>query len=254
MTTSSPSSPNGRTIALVTGANKGLGREIARQLAARGLTVLATARDAQRGEHAALQLSAHGDVRFVELDVTDQASIDAAAAGIGQEFGRLDVLVNNAGVAANEPAPSDITADAVRDVFTTNVFGTVAVTSTMLPLLRRSPAGRIVNLSSTQGSLTLAADPESPYGGGPNTLAYNASKTAVNAITLAYANDLRDTPIKVNAASPGYVKTDLNDNRGTVSVDQGATVPVLLATLDQDGPTGTFVMDNGSSHGEPAPW
>ena len=254
MPTSSPSSPNGRTIALVTGANKGIGREIARRLASLGFTVLATARNAQRGEQAARELSEHGDVRFIQLDVTDQASIDAAAAKTGQDFGRLDVLVNNAGVATNEPAPSDVTADAVRDAFTTNVFGMVAVTNAMLPLLRRSHAGRIVNLSSTQGSLTLAADTQNPYGGGPNLLAYNASKTAVNAMTLAYANDLRDTPIKVNAASPGYVKTDLNYNSGSLSVDQGATVPVRLATLDQDGPTGTFIMENGTPHGEPAPW
>jgi NAD(P)-dependent dehydrogenase (short-subunit alcohol dehydrogenase family) len=141
-----------------------------------------------------------------------------------------------------------------RSRLETNVFGIVAVTHAMLPLLRRSPAGRIVNMSSSQGSLALAADTENPYGGGPNLLAYNASKAAVNAITLAYANELRNTTIKVNSASPGYVKTDLNYNTGVLSVEQGATVPVLLATLDQDGPTGAFIKENGSPTGAPAPW
>jgi NAD(P)-dependent dehydrogenase (short-subunit alcohol dehydrogenase family) len=253
MTASTPS-PDGRTVALVTGANKGIGREIARQLATQGMVVLASARDPERGEQAAAELRVHGDVHFIQIDVTDQASIDTASERIEREFGRLDVLINNAAISTDQQLPpTEVTVDQVRRAFETNVLGIVAVTHTMLPLLHRSPAARIVNMSSTQGSLALAADQDNPYGG-PNLLAYNSSKAAVNAITLAYANELRETRIKINAASPGHVKTDLNYNTGVLTVEQGATVPVHLATLDPTGPTGAFINENGTPQGAPAPW
>jgi NAD(P)-dependent dehydrogenase (short-subunit alcohol dehydrogenase family) len=241
--------------ALVTGANKGLGREIARRLASLEMVVFAGSRDEQRGRAATNDLRAEGlDVRYLHLDVTDQGSIEAAAAVIDKEFGHLDVLVNNAGISLDrQRPPSEITVDVLRHTYETNVFGAAAVTLAMLPLLRRSSSARIVNMSSTQGSLSLAADRDHPYGGGPNLLAYNSSKTALNAISLAFANELRGTGIKVNSASPGYVATDLNRRSGVMTVEQGARVPVYLATLDDDGPSGAFIGEN-SPHGEPASW
>jgi NAD(P)-dependent dehydrogenase (short-subunit alcohol dehydrogenase family) len=243
-------------VALVTGANKGLGREISLRLAGLGMTILAGARDEQRGRAAVAELTAEGhDVRLLQLDVTDQASVDAAARQIDQELGRLDVLVNNAGISADQRRPpSGISVDVLRLTYETNVLGAAAVILAMLPLLRRSTSARIVNMSSTQGSLSMAADGPKPYGGGPNLLAYNSSKTALNAITLAFANELRGTGIKVNSASPGYVATDLNHHSGVLSVEAGARVPVYLATLDNDGPTGVFIGENGTSHGQPEPW
>jgi NAD(P)-dependent dehydrogenase (short-subunit alcohol dehydrogenase family) len=241
--------------ALVTGASRGLGREIARRLASLEMTVFAGSRDEQRGRAATNDLRAEGlDVRHLHLDVTDQRSIEAAAEAIDKEFGHLDVLVNNAGISLDrQRPPSEITVDVLRRTYETNVFGAVAVTLAMLRLLRRSSSARIVNMSSTQGSLRLAANLDDPYGGGPNLLAYNSSKTALNAISLAFANELRGTRIKVNSASPGYVATDLNHHSGVLTVEQGARVPVYLATLDDDGPSGAFIGEN-SPHGEPASW
>ncbi|MEU5885120.1 SDR family oxidoreductase [Spirillospora sp. NPDC047279] len=226
------------TNALITGANKGIGFETARQLGAQGISIIVGARSAERGEKAAAELAAEGiDARFVRLDVTDEASIQDAAAQITS----LDILINNAGIAPVEAsvAPSALSLAALRRTYDTNVFGVVAVTNTMLPLLRRSPAGRIVNLSSELGSLAILADPDSPFF--PfNLLAYNSSKTALNGVTLAYAKELADTPIKVNAANPGYCATDLNAHTGPRSAAQGAAEVVRLATLPADGPTGTF--------------
>lgn len=247
-----------KRVALVTGANKGIGLQIARDLAAHGLTVLVGSRDLAKGEAAARSIGP--DAHAVPLDVTDQTSIAAAAVRIRGEFGRLDVLVNNAGIAyAGKPGtpfeermktnvPSTGSLDNMRAVFETNVFGVAAVTQAMLPLLREAPAGRIVNVGSSAGSLTRGSDPnwEHRHVFG---LAYSPSKAALNAITLALANELETTNIKVNVACPGYTATDLNDHRGTRTVEQGARQAVRLALIGPDGPTGTFSDEDG-----PVPW
>jgi len=226
------------TIALVTGANKGIGLETAQQFGARGFTVLAGARDEERGREAERELRLAGvDARFVPLDVTDEASVRQAADWIGREYGRLDILVNNAGIARGNP-PSQTDLDAVREVYEVNVFGVIRVTNAMLPLLRRAPAARIVNVSSEVGSISSMTDPASPLAQLPAGLAYPSSKSALNMITAMYARELRDTPIKVNAANPGYTKTDLNRNSGFRSVTEGAEATVYLATLPADGPSG----------------
>jgi len=218
-------------VALVTGANKGIGHAIASALAARGLTVLVGARDAARGEAAAQRIA--GDARSCPLDVTRADSIAAAVSRIQRELGRLDVLVNNAGIATFGTA-STTPLDAVRAVFETNVFGVIAVTQAMLPLLRAAPAGRIVNVSTRLGSLTSITDPNFP------------SKSALNAVTVAFAQELADTNIKVNAACPGHTATDLNGHSGPRTVGEAAQEPVRLALLGDDGPTGTFSNDAGT--------
>jgi len=246
-----------KRVALVTGANKGIGLQIAKELVAHGLTVLVGSRDRRHGETAAKSLGANA--RAIQLDVRDLASVTAAADRIRKEYGRLDVLVNNAGVShsgtAGRPLQeiaeagrmSVVSLDEVRAVFETNVFGVIAVTQAMLPLLREAPAGRIVNVSSTSGSLTWNSDPANPHRKMFGT--YSASKTALNAITLAFAADLESTRIKVNAACPGFTATDLNNFQGTRTVEEAAREPVRLALLGQDGPTGTFSDENG-----PVPW
>ncbi len=229
------------TIALITGANKGIGLETARQLGARGITVLAGARDEERGRQAERELREvlgdAGEVRFVPLDVTDPESVKQAADWIDKEYGHLDILVNNAGMAGGGP-PSETDLDAMREVYETNVFGVIMVTNAMLPLLRRAPAARIVNVSSEVGSITSMTDPASPLAQMPAGLAYPSSKATLNMITAMYAKELRDSPIKVNAANPGYTKTDLNRNTGFRSVAEGAEASVHLATLGADGPSG----------------
>ena len=232
-------------VALVTGANKGIGLEIARQLAHQGGTVLIGARDEQRGQEAAKTLQNEGaEAHFIHLDVTDQATIDAVVQKIESEFGRLDILVNNAALALDRTPPSQLDMEILRRTYETNFFGVFAVTKALLPLLRKSEAGRIVNMSSGLGSLTQTSDPNWPFAE-VNLLAYNSSKTALNALTVQFANELRSTPIKVNAADPGYVATDLNDHRGYRTVQQGATAPVRLATLPADGPTGSCYDEDG---------
>jgi NAD(P)-dependent dehydrogenase (short-subunit alcohol dehydrogenase family) len=226
------------TIALITGANKGIGLETARQLGARGFTVLAGARDQERGLEAERALRADGaDARFVRLDVTDDGSVQEAAGWIEREYGHLDILVNNAGIARGNP-PSQTDLDLMREVYEVNVFGVIRVTNAMLPLLRRAPAARIVNVSSEVGSISSTNDPASPLAQMPASLAYPSSKSALNMVTAMYAKELRDTPIKVNAANPGYTKTDLNRNSGFRSVAEGAEASVYLATLPADGPSG----------------
>ena len=233
-------------IALITGANKGIGFEIARQLGEQGNVVLIGARDEVRGKQAADSLAARGIAAVpMRIDVTDVTSIADAATQIEQRYGRLDILVNNAGIAGGfTAAPSAATADDMREVYETNVFGVVSVTNAMLPLLRRSAAGRIVNLSSHMGSLTLNSDPGSPFAG-INLIAYQSSKTALNAITLAYEKELRGTPIKVNAALPGMVATDLNNHRGQRTPAAGAMIAVRLALLDDSGPSGACLSEDG---------
>jgi NAD(P)-dependent dehydrogenase (short-subunit alcohol dehydrogenase family) len=248
------------TIALITGANKGIGFATARQLGALGWTVLGGTRDALAGEQAARELASAGaDVRFLQLDVTDEASIAATASFIEAEFGRLDVLVNNAGIARADGGgkPSETTLETLRTVYETNVLGVVAVTNAMLPLLRRARAARIVNVSSEVGSISSMTDPASPLFG-MASVPYPSSKAALNMITAMYAQELRDTPIKVNAANPGYCATDLNGRKGFRTPDQGASVSVHLATLPPDGPTGTlwghlWTRDGGDDNGI-LPW
>ncbi|WP_329136496.1 SDR family oxidoreductase [Streptomyces sp. NBC_01476] len=237
-------------VVLVTGANKGIGYETARQLGERGAVVLVGARDEVRGKQAADSLTELGVTALpVRIDVTDATSVAEAAAGIERRHGRLDVLVNNAGIAGGfTGAPSRATADDLREVYETNVFGVVTVTNAMLPLLLRSPAGRIVNMSSHIGSLTLHADPHSPVAA-VNMIAYQSSKTALNALTLAYAKELRETPVKVNAAHPGVVATDINHHRGQRTPAQGAAIAVHLALLDAGGPSGASLSEDG-----PVPW
>jgi NAD(P)-dependent dehydrogenase (short-subunit alcohol dehydrogenase family) len=230
------------TNALITGANKGIGFETARLLGERKITVLLGARDKALGEKAAHTLRERDiDAQFIHLDVTDDASITQAAAWIESEHGKLDILVNNAGIARGDGRgkPSETTLATLRTVYETNVFGVVAVTNAMLPLLRRAPAARIVNVSSEVGSITSMTDPESPLWP-MASVPYPSSKTALNMITAMYAKELRDTPIKVNAANPGYCATDLNRNSGFRTAEQGAEVSVHLATLPEDGPSGVL--------------
>lgn len=246
------------TIALITGANKGIGLATARQLGARGMTVLVGARDAARGGEAADKLRAEGvDARFVPLDVTDAASVAAAAELVEREYGHLDVLVNNAGIirADGSALPSETTLDTLREVYETNVFGVVAVTNALLPLLRRAPAARIVNVSSEVGSIAVMTDPEGALFA-LTSIPYPSSKTALNMVTAMYAKELRDTPIKVNAANPGYCATDLNHHSGFRTAEEGAEVSVHLATLPADAPSGLlwgYQMDAGGGYGV-LPW
>jgi NAD(P)-dependent dehydrogenase (short-subunit alcohol dehydrogenase family) len=232
-----------KTIALITGANKGIGFATARNLAARGVTVLLGARDADRGRAAEKALASSGaDARYVPLDVTGVTSAVEAAAWIESEYGQLDVLVNNAGIARGDGRglPSETTVETLREVFDTNVFGVVVVTNAMLPLLRRAPAPRIVNVSSEAGSIASMTDPHSPLWVMGASVPYPASKTALNMLTAMYAKELRDTPAKVNAANPGYCATDLNGHHGFRSPEQGAEVVAHLATLPGDGPSGVL--------------
>jgi NAD(P)-dependent dehydrogenase (short-subunit alcohol dehydrogenase family) len=228
-------------ITLITGANKGIGFEIARQLGRAGHLVLLGARNATLGEAATAALTSEGvDARFMHIDLGNLATIQAAAAAIDAEFGRLDVLVNNAGIAdrADGP-PSKASIDAVRRIFDTNFFGTLAVTQGMLPLLRKSTSARIVNVSSELGSLTNNSDPEwafAPY----KVLGYNASKAAVNMLTVQLASELKEAGIKVNSADPGFTATDLNNHRGSQTIPEGAAAAIRLALLPEDGPSGGF--------------
>jgi NAD(P)-dependent dehydrogenase (short-subunit alcohol dehydrogenase family) len=229
-------------LALITGANKGIGYEVARQLGTRGMTVFAGARDADRGAAAERTLRDVGvDAHHVPLDVSDQETIDRAAQRIEAEYGRLDVLVNNAAITGGPESglPSQTPLSILRQVYETNVFGVVALTNAVLPLLRQAPAARIVNVSSEVGSIQSTLDRDGPLWR-MTSIPYVSSKTALNMVTAQYAKELWDTPIKVNAANPGYCATDLNNHSGFRTAEQGAEVIVYLATLPEDGPTGTF--------------
>lgn len=228
-------------IALVTGATRGIGRETVRQLAAAGVHVLLAGRDRDKAVQAALALQAEGlPVEAIALDVTDDASIAAAVEDVAQRHGRLDILVNNAGVFLDDmaKAPSAQTLSTWRTTFDTNLFAVVATTQAFLPLLRRSDAARIVNVSSILGSIAEHLDPASPIYG-YKVPAYDASKTALNAWTVHLAHELRDTAIKVNAIHPGSVKTDMNAN-GDLDIVTGAKSSVAMALLGADGPTGSY--------------
>jgi NAD(P)-dependent dehydrogenase (short-subunit alcohol dehydrogenase family) len=234
-----------QTIALVTGANKGIGYEIAVGLGALGWSIGVGARDAERREVAVQKLRAAGvDAFSVPLDVTDDASVAAAAALIAERAGRLDVLVNNAGVTGGrQQMPTTVDLEAVRAAVETNVIGVIRVTNAMLPLLRRSASPRIVNMSSSVGSLTRQTTPGTETG--PISAAYAPSKTFLNAVTVQYVKELRDTNILINAGCPGFCATDLNGFRGVRTPEQGAAIAIRLATLPDDGPTGGFFEDAG---------
>jgi NAD(P)-dependent dehydrogenase (short-subunit alcohol dehydrogenase family) len=238
---------NEKTTALVTGANKGIGRETARRLAELGITVLVGARDRGRGESAVRSLrETSPDVHLVLIDVADEASIASAAAEVAARFGRLDVLVNNAAIAIGSGPPSKQDVASMRELFATNVFGLIAVTQAFLPLLEKAPAARVVNVSTRLASLGLSADPDHAVSQQGALFGYAASKTAVNAFTVRLANELRSKSVKVNSACPGFVATDLNQHRGVRTVQQGAEIIVRLATLQDDGPTGGFFDDAGA--------
>ncbi|MGA8183238.1 MAG: SDR family oxidoreductase [Terriglobia bacterium] len=228
-------------VALITGAYKGLGFEIARQLARQGLHVVIGARDLAKARAAADKIAAEGGAASaVELDVNDAAEIEAVAKRFDTQFGKIDVLVNNAGVFLDQGvAPSALSEETLRQTFDANFFGPFAVTRAFIPLLKKSEAGRIVNVSSTLGSLTVSGDPNSPFYG-VNSLAYQSSKAALNALTVLFAKALNGTAVKVNSACPGWVRTDMGGEAAPLSVEQGADTPVWLATLDNGGPTGGF--------------
>jgi len=231
-------------VALVTGGNKGIGIAIVRGLANKGFTVLLGARSLEAGQAAADTVD--GDVRPVVLDVTDQAQIDALAAKVDDEFGHLDVLVNNAGVNTftfhpmdHLPKPTEETVDDMKNVYEVNVFAVVRMMNAFLPLLNKAEAPRVVNVTSKRGSI----GEEGAWVGQPS-MVYSSSKTALNALTVHYAREFAHTKLKINGAAPGHVATDFNNFRGTRTPDEGAAVAVRLATLTADGPTGTVFEDD----------
>ena len=249
-----------KQVALVTGANQGIGLQIAKDLVAHGFVVLVGSRNLERGETAAREVGP--EAHALQLDVTDSASIDAAARRVRAEFGRLDVLIQNAAISrtgkpegqsvedyAKTVRPSNVSLDEMRAVWDTNVFGVLAVYQAMLPILKSTPGARIVNVSSGVGSLTTNSDPAFPFRGifGP---VYPASKTALNALTLAMALELEPEGIRVCAVTPGFTKTNLNAFQGTETVEQGAREAVRVALLGPDSPTGTFTRWEGQT----VPW
>jgi len=243
---------NHKKIAVITGANKGIGLETARQLGQQGITVFVGARDADKAETAAAELRKTGfDAHGLVLDVTQAETIRKAAAEVERAHGHLDILVNNAGVMVDdkEKKVSEQSLEIWRQTFETNLFGLIATTAAFLPLLRKSEAGRIVNLSSILGSITYHATPGSPVYESKDTPAYNASKSAVNAYTVQLAYELKDTQIKVNAAHPGWVKTEMGGEGAMMEIEDGAKTSVALATLGPDGPNGAYVH-----LGDPLPW
>jgi NAD(P)-dependent dehydrogenase (short-subunit alcohol dehydrogenase family) len=245
-------SANTEKIALITGANKGIGLETARQLGGLGVTILLGARDCAKADAAADVLRSSGiKARAVKLDVNSEADRQSVAKLIEQDYGRLDILINNAAVlldSRNGNETSVTPSKILRDTFETNFFATVALTQTLLPLLRKSDAGRIVNLSSILASLTLHATEDSPIYNS-KTFAYDASKAALNLFTIHLAHELRSTKIKVNSAHPGWVKTEMGGEGATMDLSEGAKTSVQLATLPEDGPTGGFFH-----MGESLPW
>ncbi|MCA6111194.1 SDR family NAD(P)-dependent oxidoreductase [Bradyrhizobium cenepequi] len=240
-------------VVLVTGANKGLGKEVVRQLGQRGLVTLLGSRDADRGEAAAAELRAEGiDVERVAVDVTSDESVAAAAAHIGRTRGHLDVLINNAGILRRIPT-LETTVDNMRETYETNVFGVVRMIEHMMPLLARSAAPRIVNIASTSASLTLTDDPSTLFGQSDTIVAYASSKTALLMMTQHYANAFQRSEahqhFRINSVTPGHIATDLNGHAGTRTVEQGARVVVEFATIADDGPSGGFFNEDG-----PLPW
>lgn len=235
-----------RKIALVTGATRGLGLETVRQLAAKGVRVLLGARNLEAGEAKAAKFRADGfDVQAIALDLDDAATVERAAKTIEAKYGRLDILINNAGIfLGGDGVTSSADFQAIQRTFNTNFLGTVMVTQAMLPLVKKSRQGRIVNVSSTIGSLAVSADPNSAD---PNHafLGYAASKAALNMMTVQLAHELRNTSVKVNSICPGFVKTDMNNGEGAVTVEEGVTATMRYALLGEDGPSGGFFDSSG---------
>jgi len=244
--------PSDKKVAFITGANRGIGLETAKQLGEKGVTVVLAARKLSDAEHAAAKLKAAGvDAYPVKLDVTSAEDRAAAAKYIEKTFGKLDILINNAGVASSHgftPVTIETSDEELQSVFQTNLFAVLAVTRELLPLLKKSPAGRIVNLSSILGSNTLHADPNSPIYNF-KSFAYDASKSALNAFTIHLAHELKDTPIKVNSAHPGWVKTEMGGDAAPMEIPDGAKTSVDLALLGPDGPNGRFIH-----MGQELPW
>jgi len=240
-----------KKIALITGANRGIGLETARQLGNRDILVIVGARDLKKAEAATATLQKEGiEARALNLDVNNSESIRKAVDQVGRDFGRLDILINNAGVMLDDENKkvSEQSLEIWRKTFDTNVFGLIATTQAFLPLLRKSEAGRIVNLSSILGSITFHATPGSPVYD-TKVAAYNVSKSAVNAYTVQLAYELKDSKIKVNAAHPGWVKTEMGGAGATMELRDGAKTSVALATIGGDGPNGAYVH-----LGETLPW
>lgn len=228
-------------IALVTGANKSIGLEVTRALARRGMIVYLGSRDAERGRAAAAALRDEGDVRYIPLDVTDEGTMRAALEIIEGAHGRLDVVVNNAGIAVEGGDALTSDPEILRLTFETNVHGPARLIQLATPLLRKSEAARVVNVSSGAGTFAYLANPKRP-----KPYAYCLSKVALNGVTAMFADALRADGIKVNSANPGYVYSALSAFMGTRTPEQGAAIIVHLATLDADGPTGGFFDDAGS--------
>jgi NAD(P)-dependent dehydrogenase (short-subunit alcohol dehydrogenase family) len=244
---------NEKKVALVTGANRGIGFETARQLGQKGVTVVVGARTLKAAEDTASKLKAEGfEAVPLKLDVTNANDREAAAKAIGDRFGKLDILINNAGVGPQDgiftTKAVNTTEEELQKIFGTNVFSVIALTRELLPLLKKSSAGRIVNLSSILGSLTLHADPNSPIAA-IKTFAYDASKTAINAFTIHLAAELKDTKIKVNSAHPGWVKTEMGTDQAPMEIPEGAKTSVDLALIGSDGPSGRFIH-----MGQELPW
>lgn len=238
------------TIALITGANKGIGLETARQLAAKGIHVLIGARDAANGQAAAQTLQAEGyKADFIALDVSNEASVKQAAQTVTDRYGKLDILVNNAGINPEYPLGvfsfEQMSLELLMQIYQTNVFGAFLTIREFLPLLRKAEAGRIVNTSSSGGSLTEQSNPASPYYF-VNTAGYNSSKTALNALTVQLAKQLTNTNIKVNSACPGWVQTDMGSAAAPRTVQEGARIIIQLATLPSDGSNGGFFNEDGT--------
>lgn len=242
-----------KRIALITGANKGLGKEVARQLGHKDFRVYLGSRDHARGEQAASELAAERiDVTPIQLDVTNDDDVTALYENLLGAHGRLDVLVNNAGILVARPA-FEVTVKEMKETYETNVFGVVRVIHAMLPLLERSTAPRIVNIASTTASLALASDSTTMFGREDTIVAYASSKAAVTMLTVQYANAFRRSRdrahIKINTATPGYIATDLNNFTGSRTVEEGARIIVELAEISDDGPSGGFFNDAGA-----VPW
>ena len=232
-----------KPVALITGANRGLGKEIARQLGKQDYTVVLGARDKSKGETAAKELRDNGiDAHAIKLDVEDTKQIAAAPKWIEEKFGRLDVLVNNAGILADGgTSPEVLDESKLRQTFEANFFGPFNMLKACMRLLKKAPSPRVVNMSSTLGSLSALADPNSRFS--TSAPAYQTSKAALNGLTVSFARELRDTPVKVNSCCPGWVRTDMGGKNAAKSVEEGADTPVWLATLPDDGPTGGFFRD-----------
>ena len=229
-----------KRIALITGGNRGIGFEVARQLAEKGIEVLIGSRDVDKGQQAVTKLTSNNlPVTFIQIDVTNQTTIDLAVSQVAKLYGRLDILINNSGVFTNEPRPNELTLELIRHNFEVNFFGAFAVTKAFLPLLRQSSSGRIVNVSSGLGSIHFHQTNGQSY----FYCAYSASKASLNMFTFQLAKDLQDTKIKVNACTPGLTATELTGYHGH-SVEIGAKSTVFLATLPDDGPSGKYFDEN----------